>query len=227
MKRIKSKSSRNRRRMGRVEGERRHSSNGAYDWMVTLHGRGSDRDGEVSATTCTRSSSKKSSSSLSSLFLFGRRYDAFLRDGKYIRTVFNGTFLSDHLLRTGYKQDIINVNYLRDMYLIRSLDVVDERMRLYDPPPPTGDSDNGHENDGIDGKIYPLPCDFPNVYYQVDNQQRTLLSREAVIKGMFGYLLPPSEQGEGGEEGQRNIRLPSVTVHIANKERNVMEMNTK
>ena len=32
-----------------------------YDWIVTLHGRGSDGDGEVSATTCTQFLSKTSS----------------------------------------------------------------------------------------------------------------------------------------------------------------------
>ena len=115
---------------GRGREKALYSSNGAYDWIVTLHGRGSDGDGEVSATSWTRLLSKTSSSSLSSSFLFGRRYDAFLRDGKYVRTVFNGTCLSGHLLRIGYKQGIINGRYLRDVYLIRSLDSVDERMRL-------------------------------------------------------------------------------------------------
>ena len=67
---------------------------------------------------------------MSSSFLFGRRYDTFLKDGKYVRDVFNSTCLSGKILRTGYNQEILNGRYLRDLYLIRSLDGVDERMRL-------------------------------------------------------------------------------------------------
>ena len=85
------------------------------------------------------------------------------------------------------------------VYLIMSHDGVDERMRLYNPPTTTGDSDNGHDNGGVDGERYPVPYNFPNLYYHVDDQQRTLSSREAVINVMFGDLLPPSPWG-GGEE---------------------------
>ena len=48
-----------------------YSLNGDYNWIVTLRRRGLDGDGEVSATTWTRSTSKKalSSSSLSSFLL--------------------------------------------------------------------------------------------------------------------------------------------------------------
>ena len=59
------------------------------------------------------------------------------------------------------------------VYLIRSPGGVDESMRLYNTPPPKVDSDNGHENDGVDGKISPLPYNFPNIYYFVNDQQRT------------------------------------------------------
>ena len=73
-----------------------YSLNGTYGRMVTMCGRGLDRDGEGngegSATTWTRSMSKKSSSSSSSSsFLFKKRYYAFLRDGKYVSNAFNGT----------------------------------------------------------------------------------------------------------------------------------------
>ena len=120
------------------------------------------------------------SSSSSSSLLLEKRYDAFLRDGKFVRNSFNSTFLSGQLLRTGYEQEIIYGHYLRDMYIIRSLDGIDERMRLYDPPSSMGDSNNVHDNE----------C--------VKDQQRTLSSGEAVIKGIFGDLLLPSPRGGGG-----------------------------
>ena len=184
---------------------------------MTLRGRGSDEDGEgdgkSSATTQTRSTSKmSSSSSSSSSFLFEKRYDTFLRDGKYVRNAFNGTCLSGHILRTRYEQEIINGRYLRYMYLIRSLDGVAERMRLYDPPPLTGDSGNGHDNDDVDSKISPLPYEFPNLYFRAENQQRTLSPGEAAINGMFGDLIPPSPRGGGGGGGRRNICLPPCDV---------------
>ena len=112
------------------------------------------------------------------------------------------------LLHTGYEQEIINGRYLRDVYLIRSLNVVDERMRLYNPPPPTRDSENGHDNDGVDGEKYPFPYEFPNIYYRSDNQKRTLLSGEAVIKGMFGDLLPPSPRGGRRKRRARYFSSP-------------------
>ena len=115
---------------GRGREKELYSSNGDYDLIVTRHGRQSDGDGEVSATTWTRSLSKTSSSFLSSSFLFGRIYDAFLRDGKYVRTVFNGTCQSGKILRTGCKQELINGRYLRGVYFISSLNGVDKRMML-------------------------------------------------------------------------------------------------
>ena len=121
-------------------------------------------DGEGSATTWTQLTSKTSSlSSLSSSFQLEKIYDAFLRDRNYVRDAFNGTYLSGQLICTGYKQEIINGHYLRDVYLIRSPDGIDERMRLYDSPPLTGDIDNAHDDDGVDGKRSPLPYKFLNL----------------------------------------------------------------
>ena len=132
---------------------------------MILCGRGldgdGDGDGKGSATTRTRSMSETSlsSSSLSlssSSFLFEKIYNAFMRDRNYVRNAFNGTCLSGHILRTGYEQERTNSRYSRDVYLIRIPDGVDERMRPYNPTPPTGDSENGHDNDDVDRKISPL-----------------------------------------------------------------------
>ena len=49
------------------------------------------------------------------------------------------------------------------VYLIRSHDGVDEMIWLYGPPKPMGDSRNGHDNDGVDGKRSPLPYKFLNL----------------------------------------------------------------
>ena len=86
-------------------------------------------------------------------------------------------------------------------------------MRLYDPPPLTGEINNCHENESTNGKRYPLPYDLPNLYYRVDDQQSILSSGEAVIKGMFGDLLPPSPQGGGGGVGGGRTEQYSSSPH--------------
>ena len=111
------------------------------------------------------------------------------------------------------------------VYLIRSHDGVDEMIWLYGPPKPMGDSRNGHDNDGVDGKRSPLPYDLLS---RRKSAAHHIVQRSGDKGNVWRLTTPLSSGGGGGEEEDGAIFFfPPVTVHTADKEKDLMETNTQ
>ena len=130
-------------------------------------------------------------------FLFEKRYDALSissnnGDDKTGNNL-NGTCQLGQLLMRGYDQELRNGLHLRQAYFYDGDDTADEhaaadsRMRLWDLT--TNDNDNG---DGRETSTSPVIGDSskpiyeePNLRYRADDEQRTLMSGQVLLRGLF------------------------------------------
>ena len=109
----------------------------------------------------------------------------------------NGTCGIGQLLMRGYDQEMMNGRHLRDAYVNDGLNTgnlaaEDQRMRLFDlslDDDEEGEDDmmtmEGEKGEGRRSRR-PRPYESPNLYYRVDDEERTLMSGEILIRGMFG-----------------------------------------
>ena len=118
------------------------------------------------------------------MFLFDKRYDA------PVKNILNGTCQEGQLILRGYDQQYTNGRMLRDAYLYDENEYVhDIRLRLFD----IGQSSR------ID------PWDQGNVYLRSDDDERTLLSSQVLLRGLF----------EGELAGLPYEEHPTISVHTA------------
>lgn len=141
------------------------------------------------------------------MFLFEKRYDA-LHDPPVLANAFNGTCQMGQLLLRGYEQELANGKHLRDAYVYAAGpngDAVfkggsgaaasDPRMRLFDL--------------GDDGADYAdvRPYEEPHLYYRADDEQRTLMSGQVLLRGLFGPEIATDAKRRGVD--------PVIVLHTA------------
>eukprot|EP00566_Odontella_aurita_P007066 CAMPEP_0113539014 /NCGR_PEP_ID=MMETSP0015_2-20120614/7689_1 /TAXON_ID=2838 /ORGANISM="Odontella" /LENGTH=746 /DNA_ID=CAMNT_0000438659 /DNA_START=127 /DNA_END=2367 /DNA_ORIENTATION=+ /assembly_acc=CAM_ASM_000160 len=139
------------------------------------------------------------------MFLFEKRYDA-LHHPPELANGFNGTCQSGQLLLRGYEQEMANGRHLRDAYVYDGSSggaAQDERMRLFDLTRPSPRR----------------PYEPPDLHYRVDDQQRTLMSGQVLLRGLFGDLLRSHKQ-ELGED-------PVIVAHTADYSRDILAPREK
>ena len=120
-------------------------------------------------------------------FLFTKKFDA-LQDQPGLSNELNGTCLLGQLLMQGYEQHLTNGKHFREAYISSP----DPRLNL------------GYK-------------DFDNIYFRSDNEQRTMLSGETVLKGfleeeMLAYFAETNE-------------YPNLVLHTADKSQDIMDFN--
>ncbi len=99
------------------------------------------------------------------------------------------------LILRGYDQEIVNGQHLRDAYLYDERKMAhDTRMRLIDVS-------------GTD-KLY--AWSDSNMYYRVDDDQRTIMSGQVLMRGMLG---PEIDQFFTS-----NKHYPVIPLHTADRE---------
>jgi len=137
----------------------------------------------------------------SSMFLFEKRYDA-LNHPPFLTNYLNGTCQEGQLILRGYEQELANGRHLRQGYVHDGLSInssslasMDERMRLFDLT--TDDDDLGGRK----------PYEEPNLRYRADDGQRTLMSGQVLLRGMWGDIIA-RDSAITGEN-------PVITVHTA------------
>lgn len=138
-----------------------------------------------------------------SFFLFEKMYDAlpYLKDG--LSNELNGTCQVGQLLLKGYEQQLQNGILLRQAYTYTydSMDH-DERMRLIEL--------SFHEYSAWD----------PNhLRYRADHDQRTIMSGQVLIRGLFDTEVQAYFDDTG--------RYPTIPLHIADRQRDIMGPNAK
>ena len=105
------------------------------------------------------------------MFLFEKRYDALETSpfGGDNKNQLNGTCQLGQLILQGYQQELQNGKFLRDAYVYNKLS--------QDPPASMRLMDSKQENT------------FQDVYYRVDDDERTLMSGQIVLRGLLGSEL--------------------------------------
>jgi Histidine phosphatase superfamily (branch 2) len=145
-------------------------------------------------------------------FLYEKVYDA-LNSGEEgaLRNELNGTCQVGQLLVQGYEQQIQNGKILREAYGYRENDYShDERMRLFDLTSAYSFSENYKK-----GK---LPWDKDHLYFRADDDQRTVMSGQVLLRGLFDR--------EAMEKFMDDGTYPNVVLHIADRDRDVLGANT-
>jgi hypothetical protein len=106
------------------------------------------------------------------------------------------------LILRGYDQEIVNGQHLRDAYLY------DERKMAHDPKMRLIDVS------GTDG-LY--AWSDHNMYYRVDDDQRTIMSGQVLMRGML--------EPEITQFFQSNKHYPVIPLHTADRENDIIDPN--
>jgi Histidine phosphatase superfamily (branch 2) len=133
------------------------------------------------------------------MFMFEKRYDALTDPKNNLDNHLKGTCQLGQLLLQGYEQEYTNGLYLRDAYVYDETAYNhDARLRLLDVSTTKAN-----------------PWD--DVYYRVDDESRTLLSGQVVLRGLFGPELDAYFR--------KNKRYARIQLHTADYDRDVLYPN--
>ena len=142
--------------------------------------------------------------------LFEKRYDALMDQPDGLSNNLFGTCQTGQLLQQGYEQHVINGQILRDAYSYDSTTYDhDISMRLLDL--------NVQDH---------RPWDEPQVYLRSDDEQRTLLSGQILLRSLFAPELKAAAAAAANKQAKNNapIRIP---VHTADYDRDILSINER
>ena len=158
-------------------------------------------------------------------FLFEKRYDALLpsqqSDG-LSSNILNGTCQKGQLLAKGYEQELKNGMHLRQAYFYDGDNTAEEhaaadpRMRLWDLTQ-DDDSSSSRASNIVIGDATKAIFQEPNLKYRVDDEQRTLMSGQILLRGLFG----PELAATGDDE------TAVIKLHTADYKMDVLTPNSK
>ena len=170
-------------------------------------------------------------------FLFEKRYDALLLMKNRTGNELNGTCQLGQLLMRGYEQELTNGLHLRKAYYYNGDTNVDDNnnhsdlsssssssmqypssMRLWDMTATMEQLQSHHPSSTVTvgdatKKIY----QEPNLRYRADDEQRTLMSGQILLRGLFG---PEILAADHDDDESTVIRL-----HTADYRRDVLVIN--
>jgi ubiquitin-like domain-containing CTD phosphatase 1 len=140
------------------------------------------------------------------MFLFEKNYDA-LMDPPQLRNTFKGNCQKGQLLMRGYVQELHNGKMLRDTYV--------KEQNSANSEGGTDDLVLIDLNEGGDLR----PYEEPNLYYRADDDQRTIMSGQVLLRGLFGDLIQQHSKELGTQVD------PTIVLHTADKNRDILSMN--
>ena len=133
------------------------------------------------------------------MFLFQKKYDALKFPQYNLRNDLNGTCQMGQLLLQGYEQSLQNGQFLRDAYVYDGNKFNhDITMRLLDL-----------------SQTEPSPYQEPTLYFRSDDDQRTIMSGQVLLRGMFGTQFVQHLEVNG--------KYPIIPLHIADRNRDVLD----
>lgn len=133
------------------------------------------------------------------MFLFQKKYDALKFPQYNLRNDLNGTCQLGQLLLQGYEQSLQNGQFLRDAYVYDGNKFNhDITMRLLDL-----------------SQTEPSPYQEPTLYFRSDDDQRTIMSGQVLLRGMFGTQFVQHLEVNG--------KYPIIPLHIADRNRDVLD----
>ena len=138
------------------------------------------------------------------MFLFEKNYDA-LHDPPQLRNTLNGTCEKGQLMLRGYVQELHNGRMLRKTYTKEKNDdnAPAENMMLFDL-----NQDSEYR-----------PYEEPSLYYRSDDDQRTIMSGQILLRGLFGDLIEEHSEELGAQLD------PTIVVHTADRTQDILSPN--
>jgi hypothetical protein len=133
------------------------------------------------------------------MFLFEKEYDALQEP---LSNELGGTCQVGQLLLRGYEQELQNGKFLREAYLYDGEEDYDhdERMRLMDTS-------------------FDEYAPWDELYYRADDDQRTLMSGQVLLRGLLGPEVEYAFQEYG--------YYPTIPVHTADRGQDILAANDK
>lgn len=140
------------------------------------------------------------------MFLFEKQYNALHDSNNNLNNELKGTCQLAQLLLQGYEQELLNGKYIRDSYVYSSTDKTDthdSRMKLFDI---------STQHDITNHKYI-----WDSLYYRVDDDQRTLMSGQVVLRGLFGSELLSYYKSTN--------QYPIIPLHTADRHNDILDPN--
>jgi Histidine phosphatase superfamily (branch 2) len=169
------------------------------------------QEGAATTTSTTTSTNTSSSSNdTTTMMWFEKRFDALQYPQFGLSNHLNGTCQLGQLIDQGYSQEIANGQFLRDAYAYYN-----------------NNSNNTTGGDGTSGSISSMNIDptigklidlnrpepwRDQVYFRVDDEERTVLSGQLVLRGLFGETI--------GDTG-------TMVLHTADFDRDILDPNER
>lgn len=165
-------------------------------------------------------------------FLFEKRYDALLSSSSSETTgnILNGTCQMGQLLAKGYEQELRNGKHLRQAYFYDGENTVDgkhaaadPRMRLWDlTKQQQGGGGGGAEGRSVVGDETKAIYQEPNLRYRAGDEQRTLMSGQILLRGLFGpELLAGTGDNDDDETAVIKLHTADYTVDVLTPNGNI------
>jgi len=158
--------------------------------------------------------------------LFEKKYDGLEDPVDGLSNVLNGTCEMGQLLRQGYDQQMANGNILREAYAYRAGEYDhDERMRLLDLSGSGGKQSVDEIQIEIDDEL--LPWHPKNLYFRADDYQRTVMSGQILLKGLFGTEMAAVRSKTTSKTNTKTNTKTSIVLplHIADEEKDIVDAN--
>jgi Histidine phosphatase superfamily (branch 2) len=158
-----------------------------------------------SVTTTTTNTSSSSNNDTTMMMWFEKRFDALQYPQFGLSNHLNGTCQLGQLIDQGYSQEIANGQFLRDAYAYYNNNSTNG----------TGSSMN---KDPTIGQLIDLNRPEPwrdQVYFRVDDEERTILSGQLVLRGLFG-----ESSSSGSSTG-------TMVLHTADFDRDILGPNER
>eukprot|EP00555_Chaetoceros_dichaeta_P013438 CAMPEP_0198255998 /NCGR_PEP_ID=MMETSP1447-20131203/6000_1 /TAXON_ID=420782 /ORGANISM="Chaetoceros dichaeta, Strain CCMP1751" /LENGTH=566 /DNA_ID=CAMNT_0043942521 /DNA_START=367 /DNA_END=2067 /DNA_ORIENTATION=- len=169
---------------------------------------------------------------LGAMFLYEKRYDALQNPTSNLKNELNGTCQNGQLLLRGYAQELHNGQMLRSTYIRGERNPhLSEHLALFDLTS-SEDLYSGHNGTR-------RPYEAPHLYVRSDDEQRTIMSGQVLLRGIFGDLvqkhwdeISKGAVGDdvvvtdfGGTEQDDSMMDPTIVVHTADKWQDIVDPN--
>ncbi|KAL7562211.1 hypothetical protein ACA910_013466 [Epithemia clementina (nom. ined.)] len=139
------------------------------------------------------------------MFWMDKEYTALKDPNNNLSNLWGGTCQRGQLIMQGYDQELQNGKFLRDAYVYQGDGDYghDRRLRLLDATTVLRD----------DATLQ------ANVYYRSDDEQRTLMSGQLVLRGML------QDELDRYYKSATTRHHPVMSLHVADRERDILDAN--
>jgi len=159
---------------------------------------------------------------LGAMFLYEKRYDALQYPSLGLKNELNGTCQSGQLLLRGYVQELHNGRMLRRTYVNDEKNPIANEMTLFNL------TNGGVDYNGKNGTK--RPYEIPYLYVRADDDQRTIMSGQVLLRGLFGDLIEQEKNEILASAVTNNSTKPldpTIVIHTADRWRDILSPNSR